>query len=456
MHPLCARLSESSAHRSAHGRAGSWSSGVIGCPGWLMSASGCSAASRPTVDGVAVPDPAWRLKKARELVKLLALARGHRLHREQAMDVLWRDLAPAAAANNLHQAVHVARRALGADAIDVRDEVPLAHGATSTSTARAARPRTRGGSKTAAAYRAALALYGGELLPENRYDDWAEARREELATLAAELAEESAALGSTTPFGLPGRCELVRRPRPRARRAGVAAPPHTRCSRLSGAGGAGKTRLALELARGAEPAYEAGAALVELAAARRPTARPGRDRDRARRQRRCRRRSSSTAVIDFLAARDAAARARQLRARAGGDRRALGRAAPRGAAADDRRDEPRAAARRPARSSSASPRSRSPTPSSPLPPAASCSSTRRSRSSSTRAAAAAPGFALDERERRGRRAHLPPPRRAAARARARSGAARRAEPGGDRGSARRPVPPPAQRAATPRRPGSRR
>ena len=35
-----------------------------------------------TVDGVVVPDSAWRLKKARELVKLLALADGHRLHRE--------------------------------------------------------------------------------------------------------------------------------------------------------------------------------------------------------------------------------------------------------------------------------------------------------------------------------------------------------------------------------------
>src|SRR5580765_993908 len=75
------------------------------------------------VDGTAVPDTAWRLKKARELVKLLALARGHRLHREVVMDVLWRDFAPAAAANNLHQAVHAARRALGPDAIEVRDEV---------------------------------------------------------------------------------------------------------------------------------------------------------------------------------------------------------------------------------------------------------------------------------------------------------------------------------------------
>src|SRR5213080_1254804 len=76
-----------------------------------------------SVDGAPVPETAWRLKKARELVKLLALAPGHRLHREQVMDVLWRDRGPAAAANNLHQAVHVARRVLGASAIDVRDEV---------------------------------------------------------------------------------------------------------------------------------------------------------------------------------------------------------------------------------------------------------------------------------------------------------------------------------------------
>src|SRR3954447_22264951 len=75
------------------------------------------------VDGAAVPDSAWRLKKARELVKLLALAPGHRLHREQAMDVLWPDLGPEAAANNLNQAVYVARRALAADAIEVRDEM---------------------------------------------------------------------------------------------------------------------------------------------------------------------------------------------------------------------------------------------------------------------------------------------------------------------------------------------
>ena len=75
------------------------------------------------VDGEPVAESAWRLKKSRELVKLLALAPGHRLHREQAMDLLWGDREPAAASNNLNQAVYVARRALDARAIEVREEV---------------------------------------------------------------------------------------------------------------------------------------------------------------------------------------------------------------------------------------------------------------------------------------------------------------------------------------------
>src|SRR6476620_4253016 len=113
-----------------------------------------------TVDGVVVPDSTWRLKKARELVKLLALARGHRLHRDQALDVLWRELAPAAAANNLNQAVHVARRALGADAIDVRDEVLSLAADVDVDAIDAAAAEARR-LKTPAAYRAALSLYRG-------------------------------------------------------------------------------------------------------------------------------------------------------------------------------------------------------------------------------------------------------------------------------------------------------
>src|SRR3954447_23098816 len=160
--------------------------------------SGFSAA----VDGKAVPDSAWRLKKARELVKLLALARGHRLHRDQAMDVLWRELAPSAAANNLHQAVHVARRALGSDAIDVRDEVLSLVAEVDVDLLDAAAAEARR-LKTPAAYRAALLLCRGELVPQNRYVYWSEFSGKDLATLAAEPADEWEELGSAAAFGLP-------------------------------------------------------------------------------------------------------------------------------------------------------------------------------------------------------------------------------------------------------------
>src|SRR5437763_9580253 len=72
---------------------------------------------RVWVEARAIPEAAWRWRKAAHLVKLLALAPGHRLHREQVMDLLWPDLAPAAALNNLHQTLHLARRTLEPDSV---------------------------------------------------------------------------------------------------------------------------------------------------------------------------------------------------------------------------------------------------------------------------------------------------------------------------------------------------
>jgi predicted ATPase len=219
------------------------------------------------VDGMPVPETAWRLKKARELVKLLALAPGHRLHREQAMDVLWPDRGPAAAANNLHQAVYVARRALDAGAIEVREELLQLTADVDVDRLELAAAEARR-TRTPAAYRAALSLYGGELLPENRYDDWAAGRRDELAGLAAELAEGLAAVGSDDagrPFSLPADASsFVGRGRELAELKSLLRG--TRLLTLAGTGGVGKTRLALELARAAEPSYAGGVALVELAA----------------------------------------------------------------------------------------------------------------------------------------------------------------------------------------------
>ena len=155
------------------------------------------------VDGTPVPQDAWRLRKARSLVKLLALAPAHRLHREQACALLWPDRVDdaRAVANNLHQAVYAARRALdaagadGAALIALRDDVLALNGELRVDAveleAAIAAARAAG---TPAAYEDALAgTSGGELLPEDRYEDWAADRRESLRELVTgayiELAE---------------------------------------------------------------------------------------------------------------------------------------------------------------------------------------------------------------------------------------------------------------------------
>src|SRR3712207_2330166 len=65
---------------------------------------------RVSVGERTIEETAWHLRKAANLVKLLALAPGHRLHREQIMDALWPDLGMSAASNNLRQTLHAVRR----------------------------------------------------------------------------------------------------------------------------------------------------------------------------------------------------------------------------------------------------------------------------------------------------------------------------------------------------------
>jgi len=152
-----------------------------------------------------VPDTAWRLRKAQNLVKLLALAPDHRLHREQALETLWPDHDPAAAANNLHRALHAIRRTLepalapAAPSTYLRlrgDTLALApHPAPWIDTAAfqtAGEIARRWGDP--ALYEEALALYTGDLLPEDPYEDWAAGRREQLRGLYVELLGEVAGL----------------------------------------------------------------------------------------------------------------------------------------------------------------------------------------------------------------------------------------------------------------------
>ena len=73
-----------------------------------------------TVDGEPVADSHWKRRHAAALVKVLALAPGRRLHREQIIDLVWPDDTIDEAAPKLHKAAHFARRA-----IDIRDSVVL-------------------------------------------------------------------------------------------------------------------------------------------------------------------------------------------------------------------------------------------------------------------------------------------------------------------------------------------
>jgi predicted ATPase/DNA-binding SARP family transcriptional activator len=315
-----------------------------------------SVGSRP------VDNSAWRLRKAANLVKILALADAHRLHRGRVMDMLWPDLDERAQANNLHRVLHFARRAL--DPADTSSRyLPLAGemltlcpegtlwvDAEAFEEAASVARRAREPS----AYRAAIGLYSGELLPEDLYEPWAEERRRELRetnlallvelaglheeigehepaiealrlVVADDLANQQAHAGLVRLYTLAGRRDealkqyerlrrTVRRelgrepnaasrhlheeilagripsdPRPVRRQAETGEPRHnlpvvrssfvgrerelievrrelamTALLTLTGTGGSGKTRLALEVARGLVGIYPGGVWLVEL------------------------------------------------------------------------------------------------------------------------------------------------------------------------------------------------
>src|SRR3712207_7457239 len=67
---------------------------------------------RVSVGRRVIEEDAWRLRKAAAVVKLLALAPGHRLHRERIVDLLWPDLDLKAGSNNLRRTLHAARRTM--------------------------------------------------------------------------------------------------------------------------------------------------------------------------------------------------------------------------------------------------------------------------------------------------------------------------------------------------------
>jgi len=234
---------------------------------------------RVSVRGRTIEPHAWTRRKARGLVCLLALAPGHRLHREQLMEALWAELGPDAAASNLRKNLHLARRVLSADASEAAELISSDGGAlalprdawvdveafeaAASAARRAADPD---------AYETALELYTGELLPEDRYEEWVAHRAEELRAEFLALLEEQVAL-------LESRGELDRAAA--ALRREIAGDPlaeeaHARLMRVEAL--AGRSREALEVygrleatlqeELGVEPSAETQRLREEIATAR--------------------------------------------------------------------------------------------------------------------------------------------------------------------------------------------
>src|ERR1700730_6735015 len=153
---------------------------------------------RVIVDGHALDERCFTRRKPKQLIKLLALQAHHQLHREQAMELLWHESDPESASNNLNKAIHMARRALEPKLQSAADShliITQDHQIVLRAPERlwidvvvfeaSAAEATR--ASDVALHEAALALYGGDLLPEDLYEDWSTTRREQLLTRYRDL-----------------------------------------------------------------------------------------------------------------------------------------------------------------------------------------------------------------------------------------------------------------------------
>jgi len=140
-----------------------------------------------------VLDESWKRARAKSLLKLVALAPDHRLHREQVTEALWAELDPDDAMNQLYKNLHflkaeAAERGLPSPLCMIERHICL-EGAVAVDTDRfqklAALALHDGSDR--GRFADAIAEYPGELLPGDRFEEWATAPRQELARLHREL-----------------------------------------------------------------------------------------------------------------------------------------------------------------------------------------------------------------------------------------------------------------------------
>jgi len=168
-------------------------------------------------DGERISDQQWKSQKNKNLFKILLTHWGHALTKDQLMEWLWHDVDPQAAGRNLRVAVSQLRKTLepGLDrgsasqfiattaagyAINTEADmqIDVIEFETACKNLIAALPASTDGTLLDAAEQI-RAKYTGTYLEEDRYEDWAMARREEVDelyyNLLSDLAEVYARLG---------------------------------------------------------------------------------------------------------------------------------------------------------------------------------------------------------------------------------------------------------------------
>jgi DNA-binding SARP family transcriptional activator/predicted ATPase len=131
----------------------------------------------------------WHGNKSKALVKLLAIAPSHQVHKEQISAALWPDLESASAGAAFRKALHYARKALGNNTIVVTDAMVALNRAEvmidldrflSQAESALASPDALGIAEAAS-------LCSGELLPSDVYEDWSDGPRRRVSVLHVEL-----------------------------------------------------------------------------------------------------------------------------------------------------------------------------------------------------------------------------------------------------------------------------
>lgn len=140
------------------------------------------------VNETRVIESAFARKRARALLKLLAIKPDHRLHRDQAIEALWPELDVAAASAQLYKAVHHIRQAFagvdpGAEGLlEFREGILALGGEVITDVADFERLADEALREPAPdSLHRAIAAYTGELLPADRYEEWTLLARDALA-----------------------------------------------------------------------------------------------------------------------------------------------------------------------------------------------------------------------------------------------------------------------------------